>query len=960
MELVFLTCGGEDAENAAAHAWALAHGWTVRSLPTTAAGAGPIAGAGAFWCHAGHGVPRLSGAVRDALAHVLQAGARGVLTLLAAPLAAELGAPGDGPRVELPRAWKHDEDPRWPRGFRDWPDYPHVRGFQAWGDHPLFAGMQRGTFTWMAREGDRPARAAFARPHWPAGHVIAVDRSYVHLDADTAVAWEYDMGAGRLVCLGANIHFLSGDPVLAPQRDAVLANVLADAVATPGGVVRRAAWPGADRRHAPVAPNPRPRPIAAPGGAVDLPGALAIATPGDEPVTLGTRRGLIIGSAGAGVAELWLHPLCVVSGGIHVTCDAGELRAERSTVSPAHAERHLAATGGGTWREVVTGAASEPEIHYALEPTSAGAADATVAIELAMPLRLEWPFPPDALAPLRSENRRAGSRATVVVTGCDGEHALALFADGVAELQLRDDDAAPSLRLFSEPGQGLRIAFRASAEGARGLALVTAGMAPALAEQGRRLDELHARGVRLTSGAGDLDAAWSRALARLANFVASAPPTGDGLMAGYAASRGGWNVSRPGYAWFFGRDTCWTVDALLAGGLFEEARVGIDLLARTADVTGKVVHELTTSGVAHYDAADSTPLFLRAVAAFGEWTGDRDSLRRWWPAVERAFHCVVACDRDADGLPENTGIGHGWIEMGPLGGGAVTSYVAAIWLDALRRLGPVAAALGEDVFVERLAFALRRAEEGVERLRLPEGRLALHRDRAGLLCPDRTAMAAVPIALGIEHGPVARETAEALSRPEFSTPWGLRMLPSDDPRYDPTGYHAGSVWPLFTGWAALADSRVGSVDRAFERVVSIATHATAKGTGGFAEVLHGDTGARAGVCPDQAWSAAMLVAPLVTGVAGLRPDALAARCTFGTKLPRAVDRLELDNVRIGESRLSCRWRRTGAGVVLEVEHGGGAPLDIGAGEAHPATRRIGPGETAAFAVPDENPWSPSD
>src|SRR5437868_7831776 len=37
--------------------------------------------------------------------------------------------------------------------------------------------------------------------------------------------------------------------------------------------------------------------------------------------------------------------------------------------------------------------------------------------------------------------------------------------------------------------------------------------------------------------------------------------------------------------------------------------------------------------------------------------------------------------------------------------------------------------------------------------------------------------------------------------------WGARIISSLDPRYDPGGYHYGSVWPLFTGWAAVGEYR---------------------------------------------------------------------------------------------------------------------------------------------------------
>jgi glycogen debranching enzyme len=397
-------------------------------------------------------------------------------------------------------------------------------------------------------------------------------------------------------------------------------------------------------------------------------------------------------------------------------------------------------------------------------------------------------------------------------------------------------------------------------------------------------------------------------------------------MAGYAGTRPGWNVSRPGYAWFFGRDACWTIDALLALGAFDEARDAITFLARTMDVTGKVIHEYTTSGVAHFDAADSTPLFLRAVGLYGAWTGDLATIAGWWPAVARAVTFVRSCDRDGDGLPENTGVGHGWIEMGVLGGGAVTSYVAAIWIDALRRLIPMAGHLADEDMARQLTDALRQAEVGLASLRGPDGVLALHRDATGRLSPDRTAMDTVPIALGVGASSSDHALLADLASPRFSAPWGLRMLPVDDPRYDPVAYHAGSAWPLFTGWAALADCAMGAPARGLARVRSMARAAMAGGTGGFAEVLHGDTGARAGVCPDQAWSAAMVISPIVHGFAGLEPDAPHRRAALRLRHPDTNDPLRLQGLRVGETRFDLEWTPTPAGCAVVATHREGPAL----------------------------------
>ena len=52
--------------------------------------------------------------------------------------------------------------------------------------------------------------------------------------------------------------------------------------------------------------------------------------------------------------------------------------------------------------------------------------------------------------------------------------------------------------------------------------------------------------------------------------------------------------------------------------------------------------------------------------------------------------------------------------------------------------------------------------------------------------------------------PSARSRRSIISAPARSpTDWGARILSNRSALYDPLSYHYGSVWPLFTGWAAM-------------------------------------------------------------------------------------------------------------------------------------------------------------
>ena len=83
---------------------------------------------------------------------------------------------------------------------------------------------------------------------------------------------------------------------------------------------------------------------------------------------------------------------------------------------------------------------------------------------------------------------------------------------------------------------------------------------------------------------------WAR-ISTIAGIVNN-PYLGTGLVAGYRTS----GVSqRPGFAWFFGRDSLWTSFALNAEGDFNSTRTALDFLSKFQRDDGKIPHEISQS-----------------------------------------------------------------------------------------------------------------------------------------------------------------------------------------------------------------------------------------------------------------------------------------------------------------------------------------------------------------------------
>jgi len=863
-------------------------------------------------------------------------GGRLLLTQRAAARCAALGLEQDGPNEAHTTPWRPAAEET----------EPHVRGLAAFGAHPLFAGMANGTYVWAPRAGEPDARAVYARGKRPAnGRVVACERAYIRLDADRVIAWEYAVGAGGVLCIGACVALGAADPRLAPQLRSVLANALtADGVPHATRTLPAAFWPAPGTRcrrdDGLLVPEPPSLDGALPG--LESPLATATRALTDEATVLAGRRLLVVGGEQSGVREIWGHPWRLardwrveIGGETPLVRDA--------QIAPTVVQRHLVSRQRIV-EETVTTALEHAVglIEYRDEKIGRARnlrAAPALSVSWTVDLRRMWPYPAGCAGDLRF-NLGADGRALVV------SHAASAVTFAVNRpVQWRTDPVkgAAALRctLSATLDEPLRLAVIGGAareDGDAHVALRRRGVTTLAAQRRRHEEQVREYEVRLLSPDPQLNAAVEWAKQRIDGFVVDTPDVGRSLVAGYAASRPGWGDGRPGYAWYFGRDACWTALAALAAGDFSIARLVLRHLGRTADVTGKVIHELTTSGLAHYDAADSTPLLLLLAGRYAAWSGDLSFLEEHWPDLERAYRFCLTTDTDGDGLIENAGVGHGWIEMGPLAGAKTSLYLASIWLAALERLAPVAQALGKGGLAAELGERAGRARAAITaRFRLDSG-LALGLAADGTPQRHRTALTAVPLLLGAADASAATAWLDAVAGPEFSAPWGVRLLSTQDALYNPAGYHTGAVWPLYTGWVSLAEYACHRGEAGAEHLLGNARLPFARGVGLFDEVLHGAVEQAAGVCPDQAWSAAMLLAPVVEGMLGARPDALAERLTLAPHLPARWRDCEWRNLHIGHTTLDVRVAAKPDRVEVCVRRTGGRRLALVVAPALPAGR----------------------
>jgi glycogen debranching enzyme len=427
---------------------------------------------------------------------------------------------------------------------------------------------------------------------------------------------------------------------------------------------------------------------------------------------------------------------------------------------------------------------------------------------------------------------------------------------------------------------------------------------------------------------------WSR-ISVIQGLVEN-PSLGTGLIAGYQTSG---TALRPGFAWFFGRDSLWTSLALNSEGDFSTTRTALEFLLKYQRADGKIPHEIVqTADVVPwfkeypyaFASADATPLFVIAADDYVTRSGDVEFAKEHWGQIWKTYQ-FLASTFSADGFAQNRGVGHGWVEGGPLHPADVEFYQAGLGIEAAESAAHLAQLLGKDDVAKQLT-ALQAAQK--QKLNsafwsADKKDFVFSITQSGQQWGPLTAMAAVPMWFGLADEDKAEESIDLLANADYETDWGMRIISSKDPNYGPSGYHYGSVWPLFTGWASVGEYLYHRPIAAFSNLRANALLALDGSPGHTTEVLSGDNyTALAGSTSDQIWSAAMVISPLLRGKFGLVVDANRNEVSFSPHIPADWNAFAIRNLAAGSQNMDLAYRRDAGGIALEATVQGGASLSF--------------------------------
>src|SRR5229473_2083800 len=423
---------------------------------------------------------------------------------------------------------------------------------------------------------------------------------------------------------------------------------------------------------------------------------------------------------------------------------------------------------------------------------------------------------------------------------------------------------------------------------------------------------------------------WSR-VSMLQGMVTN-PFLGTGLVAGYRTSG---ESQRPGFAWFFGRDSFWTSLALHAAGDFSTAQAALAFISKYQRKDGKIPHEISQSASLvpwftdypyPYASADATPLYIIAVNDYAMRSGDTAFVKEQWDHLWMAYE-LLRSTYDEQGFPQNIGIGHGWVEGGPLLPVKTELYQTGLGIEALWALSNLAHLAGKEDVSKELAKNFEKQKPLMnEAFWIAEKkRFAFALDKDNQPVDEPSVLATVPMWFGLLDEAKADAMISELAGPDQQTDWGMRIISGHSPKFSGGGYHYGSVWPLFTGWASVGEYRYHRACAAYENLRANALLTFDGSLGHVTEVLSGDYYQPLSTSsPHQIWSAAMVISPILRGMFGLHADAANRTLTFAPHAPADWTAFSVRGVAVGPNTLDLSYKKTADAITLEIGRKGSA------------------------------------
>jgi glycogen debranching enzyme len=399
----------------------------------------------------------------------------------------------------------------------------------------------------------------------------------------------------------------------------------------------------------------------------------------------------------------------------------------------------------------------------------------------------------------------------------------------------------------------------------------------------------------------------NQSIAKIVRAFEKAKISMEYLKAQYDELGAGICAGLPRFPNYWARDTGWSLRGYLSMGDYCFALAVIENFLRhqakkttNAAIKGELPMIISGRAFLHnttFGSSDSTFLFPWAIREYVFATGDISYLQKRWKSIIDLVDWGFLKDLDRDGLIEHgfTGVAEKlpiqdstWMDH--IDRRKNANDIQALFYQSLSIGSELAEIVGDDYNQERW---LRSAEYLQNKIDSeywnPEKEFyydTIRRDGS----KDSSIR---PNALILLLTDAVRDKSKAISvlsrieKNDVTTQWGVRTLSSLDPKYHPSLYHDGAVWPLVTGWAAVSEIKWGRREQALYYIESMAERILSE-NGMFAETYRGDRPEPFNSCILQAWSIGMYIYAVREMLLRMKLNMIENEIQFEPQIPESL------------------------------------------------------------------------
>jgi glycogen debranching enzyme len=448
---------------------------------------------------------------------------------------------------------------------------------------------------------------------------------------------------------------------------------------------------------------------------------------------------------------------------------------------------------------------------------------------------------------------------------------------------------------------------------------------------------LHRTNIKIPDQAMQDVFAWNKI--NLEWLVRDVPEIGRGLAAGL-----------PEYPWWFGTDSTYSLQAVMATGDFELAKQTLRLLKNVSmkeNGNGRIVHEVATNGVVYNPGnTQETAHFIICVEKLFRWSGDLAFIREMYPVMKMGIRWLLQdMDQNKNLFPE----GYGIMEVYGLNAELIdvavytqqalkaTAYIAGILNEpeVQKEYQQLSAKLAEKInanfwdpaeesycdFFGNKAQAIRAAEGAITQIKRnhPEGMDENANRKIEFYESLKLRFSKMP---DVEKGWLTNKNWV------ITTPMETGIAPEERAikllkkiRHENIGEHGPflsavertAMMTISTGVQAVSEYKYGRTDEAMWYVDKIVQTFNRVLPGSITEMMpdYGDF--------TQAWTSYGVVLPIVEHVFGIQPDALNNSVLIEPHLPTGWENISIENVPIGSNFLWFSRAKTKKGTEYVIK-----------------------------------------